>query len=93
MIGITLKKKIGKTLEEFCKEKVLKQVTVLHVDGDKSEHITHIKGFQYAANYELQNGQTIWHQVKSGNEMRLMQTVYKELGTVERITKALRGER
>ena len=65
-------KEKGYTLEQFCIDNNAKQVTVLH-KGLKEERITHIKGFKFAANYEPQDGQTIWYH-KDG---KLIEDIFK----------------
>ncbi len=84
---MTINRTPGITLKEFCKENNATQVTVQHAENDR---VTHITGFKKSADYELQDGQTIWYRVGG----TLIENVYKKKSTVvKRITSVLKGRR
>lgn len=83
---MAIKRTPGMTLKEFCKDNNATQITIQHADNDR---VTHIAGFKKSADYELQEGQTMWFRVGG----TLIEKVYKKPTVVQKITTRLKGRR
>ena len=80
---MAIKRTPGMTLAQFCKEKGASQVTVQRAEDDR---VTHVAEFKKSANYELQDGQTLWYRKGSS----LIKEIYiKKSNVVKNITRAL----